>query len=431
MWSVPTLVNMDDRPVRDPVNLNLRHLRAFCEVVDCGSIIGAAGHIHLSQPAITQAIAKLEQMLATPLFTRISSGMVATEAGSVMARRTKRALEMIGTGTLAAERADQGRNKVRGLSSFDRLVTSPQLRALIAVSEARNFSLAARSVGISQPSLHRLARDLERIAGVQFYTRTLQGISLTYAAEELARHARLAFAELRQALEELAELKGLDQAILNIGALPLTRTSILPRSITALAERRPNTRIRIVDGPYDDLLRELRHGGIDVLVGALRLPPPIDDVVQTPLFDDHLAVISRRGHPLAERARITVRDLAGYPWIAPRPGPPGRAHFDALFETTRITAREGLVEASSLIIVRGLLMASDRLTLLSAHQVEPELRHGMLQVIPFKVRQSSRTIGTTVRGGWQPTATQALFLELLRDVCAATYSASDCRSGFE
>lgn len=421
---------MDDRRVLDPITLNLRHLRAFCDVVDCGSISEAAGRVHLSQPAITQAIAKLEQTLASPLFVRSSTGMVATEAGTVMARRTKRALDRIHTGTLAAERAGPGR-KGRAFSSFDRLVTGPQLRALIAVSEARNFSLAARRVGISQPSLQRLARDLERIAGVEFYTRTPQGISLTYAAEELARHARLAFTELRQALEELAALQGHDQASLNIGALPLTRTSILPRAINALAERRPDTRVRVVDGPYDDLLHELRHGGIDVLVGALRSPPPIDDIHQTPLFGDRLAVIGRRGHPLAGRRRLTVRDLAAYPWIAPRPGPPGRAQFDALFASTRITAREGLVEASSLIVVRGLLMESDRLTLLSAHQVEPELRHGMLEVIRFEVRQSPRSIGTTVRRDWQPTATQALFLELLREVCATTYRSGEAYSDFE
>jgi DNA-binding transcriptional LysR family regulator len=310
-------------------------------------------------------------------------------------------------------------------------VTGPQLRALIAVSKARNFSLAARLVGLSQPSLHRLARDLERIAGVDFYTRTPQGISLTLAAQELARQSGLAFNELRQALEEISDMQGKDLASLNIGALPLTRTSILPRAINALAKLRPDTRVRVLDGPYDDLLHELRHGGIDVLIGALRDPPPISDVVQAPLFDDRLTVIGRLGHPLAGRRRLSIDDLAAYPWIAPRPGPPGRAHFDALFASTPITAREGLVEASSLIVVRGLLMESDRLTLLSAHQVEPELRHGMLEVIRFKVHQSARTIGTTVRSDWHPTATQALFLEIVRRICENMQRVGHAYSDFE
>jgi DNA-binding transcriptional LysR family regulator len=416
--------------VLDAIALNLRHLRAVCEVVACGSISKAAPRVHLSQPAITQAIVKLEQTLGASLFIRASDGMIATEAGAVLARRTARALDQIRIGAIAARHGVQGRRK-QGFAGFDRLVTGPQLRALIAVSEARNFSLAARAAGLSQPSLHRAARDVERLAGVTFYMRTAQGIALTSAAAALARHARLAFAELEQLREELAALRNVDQARLSIGALPLARTSILPRAMIALAKERPGTLVRVVDGSYDDLLHELRHGGIDVLVGALRDPPPIDDVVQAPLFDDHLSVIGRRGHPLAGRRRISIRDLAAYPWIAPRPGPPGRARFDATFERVRITAREALIEASSLIVIRGLLMESDRLTLLSAHQVEPEIRHGMLEIIPFEIGQSPRPIGTTVRRDWQPTATQALFVEILRGICTRAPTTGRAYADFE
>ncbi len=412
----------------DPIDLNRRHLRAFCEVVDCGSISQAARRVHISQPAITQGIAKLEHTLGAALFARASTGMIPTKAGGIMARRSARALDKIRAGAMAAHGGPQAR---KGFAGFDRLITGPQLRALLAVAEARNFSLAARTVGISQPSLHRLARDLERVAGVTLYTRTQQGIALTHAAEELARNARLAFAELQQGFEELAALRGEDQGSLTVGVLPLTRTAILPRAIKALAQCRPETRVRVVDGSYNDLLHELRHGGIDVLIGALRFPAPIDDVVQTPLFEDWLSVIGRRGHPLAGRRRLSVRDLAAYPWIAPRPGPPGRAQFDALFGKTRIKAREGLVEASSLIVIRGLLMESDRLTLLSARQVEREIRHDMLEIIPFKVQQAPRSIGTTIRRDWRPTPTQALFLDLLRDVCASASQPAVAYSDFE
>ncbi|MBZ0214965.1 MAG: LysR family transcriptional regulator, partial [Fimbriimonadaceae bacterium] len=47
---------------------NLRHLRAFREVAACRSISQASRRVHLSQPAITQAIAKLEDALGLALF---------------------------------------------------------------------------------------------------------------------------------------------------------------------------------------------------------------------------------------------------------------------------------------------------------------------------------------------------------------------------
>ncbi|MGZ8361989.1 MAG: helix-turn-helix domain-containing protein, partial [Allosphingosinicella sp.] len=46
-----------------PFDLNLRHLRAAAAIRRCGSISRAAGEVALSQPALTQGIAKLEAQL--------------------------------------------------------------------------------------------------------------------------------------------------------------------------------------------------------------------------------------------------------------------------------------------------------------------------------------------------------------------------------
>ncbi|MEZ5843861.1 MAG: LysR family transcriptional regulator [Hyphomicrobiaceae bacterium] len=400
-----------------PDAFNLRHLRAFCAVASSGSISAAAPAVHLSQPAITQAIAKLERALGIALFVRTSSGMIATDAGQAMAYRCSRALDFIQAGADGA-----GGRRGRGFARFDQLVTAAQLRALLAVAESGNFSLAARAVGISQPSLHRLARDLERLSGNELFVRTRLGIRLSPPAERLSRFARLALAELQQGLDEVASARGIDSASVQIGTLPLARTSILPGAINRLARERPDVRIRVVDGLYDDLLRDLRQGEIDVIVGALREPAPIDDIVQTKLFDDTLAIVARSQHPLAARKRITMRDLGQYSWIAPRTPTPTRRHFEALFAEADIAVPPGLIEASSLMLIRGLLLDSDRLTLVSAHQVEPEIRHGMLCILAYDLTHTSRPIGITVRRDWRPTATQARLLDLLREVCETDIS---------
>ena len=53
---------------------NLRHLRVFRAVARVGSISGASREARLSQPAVTQGIAKLEALLETALFERRQSG---------------------------------------------------------------------------------------------------------------------------------------------------------------------------------------------------------------------------------------------------------------------------------------------------------------------------------------------------------------------
>ena len=162
---------------------NIRHLRVFREVAHCHSVSMAAERAHLSQPAVTQAIAKLEEDLSVPLFERRRDGMFVTEVGAQFLERVGRALDHLQAGAREAARTGS-RQKGRGFADFDRLLTAAQLRALVAVSEANNFSMAARSIGISQPSIHRAARNLERLSGVKLFSSAHEGISLTPAARD-------------------------------------------------------------------------------------------------------------------------------------------------------------------------------------------------------------------------------------------------------
>ena len=73
----------------------------------------------------------------------------------------------------------------------------------------------------------------------------------------------------------------------------------------------------MITAPYDDLLDHLRHGAIDFLLGALREPAPIEDVIQEPLFEDPLSVVARADHPLARRNSVDHADLLAFPWAVP------------------------------------------------------------------------------------------------------------------
>ena len=392
---------------------NLRHLRAFAAAVEHGGATRAAEHIHLSQPAVTQALAKLETRLGAKLFVVGADGMRPTEIGTLFHDRVARAFALVETGAREALGAEARRPEA--VARFARLLTVAQLRALAAMQFNRNFSLAARELKLSQPSIHRAARDLERIMGATLFVAARQGVELTPAASTFARHAALAHAELKQGFAEVAERLDADPGEIVVGSMPFARTKLLPDALNELSRDRPRARVRVISAPYDGLLGRLRYGVIDFLVGALRDPPPIDDVVQEPLFDDPLSIVARRGHPLTLRASATRADLIAYPWVAPAEETPARAVFDKLFPPEDVARMPGgLFETSSLVLLRGLLAGSDRLALLSARQAQVEIDQGLLALAPFPIPFGTRRIGLTFRRGWRPTPTQALLLELLR-----------------
>ena len=408
---------------REAPTFNFRHLRAFREVANTKSVSLASQRVYLSQPAITQAIAKLERTLGTPLFERHSEGMFTTQAGELFLDRVNRALDHLRTG--ANEAARLGLKKgARRQGNFDQLLTTTQLRALVAVSVAKNFSLAARTVGISQPSLHRAARDLERLLEISLFEKTSQGIDLTRAGTLLAQYAKLTFAELQQGFSEVSELQGFDTGQIVIGSMPLARSHILPNAISELTRLRPEIRINVVDGPYVDLLHGLRHGEIDMLIGALRRPPPVEDITQEALFDDPLVVVARAGHPLTRRKDIPLQEIAAYPWAVPRKGAPTREYFESMLASIDAPLPTSLIESSSLILIRGLLLNSERLTLISEHQIRHEKHMGLVP-LSIDMQDTMRPIGMTFRQNWRPTATQEMFIQFVREASRKEYGGTD------
>ncbi len=398
-------------------DLNLRHLRAFAQVCHCGSISAAAETVHLSQSAITQALAKLERDFEVVFFSRSSKGMFPTDQAHVLLKRVDRAFELLRAATRQAQRAEH----VGAVQHYSHSLTSTQLRALVAVARHGNFSVAARAMGVSQPSLYRAAKDLEALSRELLYRKSSQGIELTPAAKLLARAAQLVFAELGSAISDIKYLKGDSRVVLSLGSLPLARGTILPLALNRLTALHPQLQVQVIDNAFDETLHALRHGEIDLMLGALRSPPPADDVQQEPLFEDRLGVYCGPGHPLLSDKRFSKATLASYPWVVARRGAPSRSYFDSFFADVPDLQRGPVLESGSLILVRGLLQESNKLTMISRHQVKEEVRTGSLCPLAIDLGDKPRMIGVSYRANWQSTKTQQELLEILRDVSKTSY----------
>jgi LysR family transcriptional regulator, regulator for genes of the gallate degradation pathway len=373
-------------------NLNLRHLRALASIARLGSISAAADTINLTQPAITQALAKLETQLGQPFFERRANGMSALPAASFLAPRIERALAHI-----ASQR-----------------VTMAQMRALITLADNVSYAGASAATGLAQPSLHRAIGDLSVALKRVLVERRGKGITLTEQGKRTVRTFRLARAELEAGLTELASLQGVETGRINIGAMPLSRARLLPTAVIAFYRQYPDVRINIVEGSFQELIEPLRDGELDLMIGALREPSPGEDIVQQALFADRPVVLGRVGHPLAQTS-VNIADLARFPWTVPAPSTPLRLQWEKMFADVGIQAPCVPIACGSVITIRQILIDSEFLTLLSPDQVAVELEAGWLTKIADTPDGLSRTIGVTTRHGWRPTGMQAAFLRSLKD----------------
>jgi LysR family transcriptional regulator of gallate degradation len=403
----------------------LKKLRAVQAVAETGHTVGAAACLHLSQSAVVRAVQDVEAAIALPLFERSARGMQATALGRRLSERIGRALQLLAQANGQPLPEPRGWHASRVAAS----ASHRHLQAFLALAATSHMKAAAESLGISLPAMHQTLNQLEHLAGHPLYQRWHSGVRLTEAGETAERFFKLALAELAQADEEISIQQGELRAHIVIGTLPFSTGLFLPQALEEVLSLHPGVQVTVIDGTYESLLHKLRSAEIDLLVGALRQQPPFDDVVQEELFADPLCVVARQGHPLQRRSPRRLRELTTAQWIMPMPGTPAQAAFDEAFELQGLRPPAATLRVNSPVLIQSLLMATDRLALMSRRQAHKEVLAGRLCILPVDIAHAPRRIGITTRLNFLPApASQSLlaqFRAATQDMLAETAEAKN------
>src|SRR6185503_13359189 len=104
-----------------------------------------------------------------------------------------------------------------------------QLRYVVAVARARNFSRAAEQCHVSQPSLSQQIQKLEEELGERLFDRMKRETKLTPQGEAFLRRAAHILEEVESARREVGEAKELLRGTLTVGVLPTIAPYLLPQ----------------------------------------------------------------------------------------------------------------------------------------------------------------------------------------------------------
>ncbi len=93
--------------------MELRHLRYVASVVEAKRYRNASRHLHIAQPAVSQAVADLEDELDLELFVRKGSGVhLTTAVESSKHKECRQILEQVDFAMAATKRAENGQTEV-------------------------------------------------------------------------------------------------------------------------------------------------------------------------------------------------------------------------------------------------------------------------------------------------------------------------------
>lgn len=384
-------------------SLKLRRLKIFESVARLSSVRRAADECHLSQPAISQAIANLELEIGVKLLDRRTDGSYTTELGVIFQKRVQRMYAQIED---ALRELGIPSALVANVASR---ITSSQMRSLIAVAECGSFTRAGDVLHLTRASLHRSARNLEQDLHKTLFHRTATGVIATAAAAECARKLKLALREVEAGLEELKASTGGISSRLMIGAMPMSGNVMLASVLDEFISTNPTANVGTASGNAEDILQALRMGDVDLVIGLLS-DPPSTGLVNEAVVETPYVVVAHEGHPLLRKRKLTLDDLGAYDWVTGTPGSNRHQRFEKLFaDRKRPPAR---VETSSIATITHLLARGNRLALLTSYELK--YATSSLKALAFGPLHPAPAVGLITREGWMPTPLQLNFMSLFR-----------------
>ncbi len=392
-------------------DLNLRHLFAAITIARLGNMSRAVETIHISQPALTHAIGKLETQLGDKIFERRNHGVETTRAGKLFLAHAQDGLERLAA---AAQQLRQS-GKMKPLVAPELHITSTQLRAFLAVLRTGGYTSAAKALEFSQPSIYRAVRELQSFLGVALFEPSGKLMRAAEPVEQFGAQVQLALASIQSGIDELAALREPGIGRIQVGSLPLARSALLPNLLAMFSGIYRKVSITVAEGQYSELIGGLRNGAIDMMFGALRANFDLPDLVQHALFIDELCVVCRTGHPLTKTAPKPSA-LANYPWIVAAAHSPTQAIWIDFMKTSGGSLPAQQVQCGSILLARELIRNGDWLALMSPHQFRLEEEYGILARLDMKVPGSTRPIGLTLRKSWRPTSIQQSFLNMAEEM---------------
>ena len=210
-----------------------------------------------------------------------------------------------------------------------------QLKAFLAIAEAKTFTAGARQVNITQAAISMQIRQLEDSVGLPLFTRTPRRVILTEAGEMLLGRARRILREHDAAVAEIAEIAGAEHGRLRIGsASAMFATAQLPGILERLKKAFPNAEITVSSGTSQILVDKIQHGDIDI--AFVSLPVETSNILTDLLFSDEIVAIANPQHPLAKEKYISAAQLAGEQLILGEKGGNTRRMIDDFFAAANV-----------------------------------------------------------------------------------------------
>lgn len=293
-----------------------------------------------------------------------------------------------------------------------------QIEIVQALARRRHFGLAAKDLGMSQPSLTRSLKLLEAELGVRLFDR--QGVTPTLFGEIVLRRGARALAEFEEIAREITLAKGLEIGELSIAAGLYPADISAEKALGLLIGKHPRLRVDFRAMNWESAARQVLDGSADLGFAELPGAPDGDELAVEPVRMSQSHFFCRADHPLLRKEQVTAEDIFSYPWVGP--SMPGRmsaflpsgdlpcGYFDAGSDKFRCRVLVGSFSSAKAVVMESFAICGG-----IPFQIEREIRDETLAVVPFEAPWLRLNYGFMLKRGRTPSPAAKAFMDIVRE----------------
>ena len=191
-----------------------------------------------------------------------------------------------------------------------------QLQYFTKLAETEHYRKAAEALYITEPSLNRAVREMEKELGIQLFEKRGRNIFLNKYGHLFLPYVKRSLQELERGVDLMKAYTRPDQGKITLGFIYTMGYTLVPEMITQFQAIDGNGGITFDfhQGTTAALIKELKEEKIDAaLCSSVENEP---DVLFYPVAEEELVVAVPKGHPLSNRGSVSLKELEPYPLIA-------------------------------------------------------------------------------------------------------------------
>ncbi len=191
------------------------------------------------------------------------------------------------------------------------------LQYFLAVTREQSILKAAESLHLSQPTLSRQLKDMEKELGKQLFIRSNRRITLTEEGIILRKRAEEILDLVQKTQNEISLSNDVIAGDIHIGGGESNGMRYMLRAAKQLREEHPFVHFHVVSGDMESVIENLDRGLIDfgVLFGDIDTSKY---EVLTPDYHDNFGILMLKDDTMASKEFIEKEDLIGKPLIISR-----------------------------------------------------------------------------------------------------------------